>query len=65
LLRLLYDLLPAEAEATAGFPHFVGTSTPEISQTDRLPPRRSMRTLSGEAKAIGTNLSIWLVAKQG
>lgn len=43
----------------------IGTSTPQLSRTERRPENVNMRTLIRYAKAVGMNLDIRLVAKKG
>lgn len=42
----------------------IGTSTPQLSRTERRPENVNMRTLIRYAEAIGMNLDIRLVAKK-
>ena len=42
----------------------MGTSTPQLSRTERRPENVNMRTLIRYAEAVGMNLDIRLVAKQ-
>jgi DNA-binding XRE family transcriptional regulator len=43
----------------------IGTSTPQLSRTERRPENVNMRTLIRYAEAVGMSLDIRLVAKQG
>jgi DNA-binding phage protein len=42
----------------------IGTSTPQLSRTERRPENVNMRTLMRYAEAVGMRLDIHLVAKQ-
>lgn len=42
----------------------IGTSTPQLSRTERRPENVNMRTLIRYAEAVGMNLDIRLVAKK-
>ena len=42
----------------------IGTSTPQLSRTERRPENVNMRTLIRYAKAVGMNLDVRLVAKK-
>lgn len=42
----------------------MGTSTPQLSRTERRPERVNMRTLMRYAAAVGMNLDVRLVAKR-
>ncbi len=42
----------------------IGTSTPQLSRTERRPENVNMRTLIRYAEAIGMNLDVRLVAKK-
>jgi DNA-binding XRE family transcriptional regulator len=42
----------------------IGTSTPQLSRTERRPENVNMRTLIRYAEAVGMNLDIRLVAKR-
>jgi HTH-type transcriptional regulator/antitoxin HipB len=41
----------------------IGTSTPQLSRTERRPENVNMRTLIRYAEAVGMNLDVRLVAK--
>jgi DNA-binding phage protein len=43
----------------------IGTSTPQLSRTERRPENVTMRTLMRYADAVGMNLDIRLVEKTG
>jgi DNA-binding XRE family transcriptional regulator len=43
----------------------IGTSTPQLSRTERRPENVNMRTLIRYAQAVGMNLDVRLVAKKG
>jgi HTH-type transcriptional regulator/antitoxin HipB len=43
----------------------IGTSTPQLSRTERRPENVNMRTLIRYAEAVGMNLDVRLVAKKG
>ncbi len=43
----------------------IGTSTPQLSRTERRPENVNMRTLIRYAEAVGMNLDVRLVAKEG
>ena len=42
----------------------IGTSTPQLSRTERRPENVNMRTLIRYAEAVGMNLDVRLVAKK-
>ncbi len=42
----------------------IGTSTPQLSRTERRPENVNMRTLIRYAEALGMNLDVRLVAKK-
>ncbi len=42
----------------------IGTSTPQLSRTERQPEKVNMRTLIRYAEALGMNLDVRLVAKK-
>jgi DNA-binding XRE family transcriptional regulator len=42
----------------------IGTSTPQLSRTERQPENVNMRTLIRYAEAVGMNLDVRLVAKK-
>jgi DNA-binding XRE family transcriptional regulator len=42
----------------------IGTSTPQLSRTERRPENVTMRTLMRYAEAVGMNLDVRLVAKK-
>ena len=42
----------------------IGTSTPQLSRTERRPENVNMRTLIRYAKAVGMHLDVRLVAKK-
>lgn len=42
----------------------IGTSTPQLSRTERRPEHVNMRTLIKYAKAVGMDLDVRLVAKR-
>jgi len=42
----------------------IGTSTPQLSRTERRPENVNMRTLISYAEAVGMNLDVRLVAKK-
>ena len=43
----------------------MGTSTPQLSRTERRPENVNMRTLIRYAEAVGMSLDVRLVAKEG
>jgi DNA-binding XRE family transcriptional regulator len=42
----------------------IGTSTPQLSRTERRPENVNMRTLIRYAEAVGMNLDVRLIAKK-